>query len=269
MKLTQRTLLVVGATSGMGRELVRQLLQRENRVIAFSRRAGALAEDPDFRGIGRLHLHSGDVRCPEDIARLGEFLRRESPDLDGVFYCAGVSRPDFVEAPDLARTLDTIRVNFEGAVRLIDLTLPLLQRRPCAVVAGFSSMAAVRGMPRGGAYCASKAALDRYLDCLRIDLYGSGIRVITIAPGYVETPMSAQNRFPMPGIWPVERGVRHVLACIEAGHDIIRFPWYHAWGMTLLSWLPDRVYWWLAHRYRTQVRIQPQAHDEFQWPVEP
>ncbi len=126
MNLRGKNILVVGGTSGIGRELVRQLQDRGNGVAVFARRAaevfggtqgGAIRSlpkgdaDPE---IGPPWEVPGDVRRPEDLTRLGEFFRQHLPDLDGIFYCTGVSRPDFVEAPDLARALDTIRVNFAG-----------------------------------------------------------------------------------------------------------------------------------------------------------
>ncbi|NLI77271.1 MAG: SDR family NAD(P)-dependent oxidoreductase [Candidatus Riflebacteria bacterium] len=213
---------------------------------------------------------AGDVCQAGDVSRLGAVLRERAADLSGVFYCVGVSRPDFVEALDVERAVDTVRVNFEGALRVFYEVLPLVRAQAGGgFLAGFTSMAADRGFPRGHSYCAAKAALDRLLESLRIDLYETSVKIFTIVPGYVETPMSAQNRFPMPGIWPVGKGVTHILRRLEREEQVIRFPWYHSWGMALLGLLPNRLYWWLASRQRGQVRIEPQAGDRFQWNAEP
>jgi NAD(P)-dependent dehydrogenase (short-subunit alcohol dehydrogenase family) len=319
MQIRGRTILVVGGTTGMGKELVGQLLDRHCRVVVFARTAqkvweAEIAGPPSLpASTGSVLSVDGDVTNPADIDRLLVFLRELPHGLDGVFYCSGVSRPDYVEAPDVARALDTIEVNFLGAVRVLYGVLPLLQQRPkafptqagmpetgtpvagmpdpgrpdagmpktrppeaaaqagerrAAFLAAFTSMAADRGFPRGHAYCASKAALDRFLECLRIDLWQSGVQVFTIVPGYVETPMTGQNLFPMPGIWPVGKAVRHFLQRMERGDPVIRFPWYHSLGMRLLAWIPDRLYCWLAAQNRSQVRIRPQPKDRFTWPTD-
>lgn len=269
MRLEGCHLLIAGASHGLGRELAIQLAGRNCRLTLFARGIEALREDPRLAPhLGtRINLVAGDVCDPAAMERLAGAVKDAGPDapLDGVICTVGVSRPDLIEDLDVERTIDTLRTNLEGPLRLFYRFLPDLMARPGSFIAGFTSMAGDRGMPRGHGYCASKAGLDRLLDCLRIDLWDRGVRVYTVVPGYIETPMTAQNRFPMPGIWPLERGARFLIDQFERERLIIRFPWYHSLGMRLLGLLPNRLYWWLANRQRPQVKIHPQSSDRFSW----
>lgn len=267
MRLFGKKILIVGATSGMGRELARQLARKGCSLVLFSRRAKLLqGEFETMLPAERLLTVSGDVREQADILRLHQDATKRFGSMDGVIFCTGVSRPDFIEALDLERAIDTIRVNFEGALRVFYTFLPDLVDRAGTFLAGFTSMAGDRGMPKGHSYCSSKAALDRLLESLRIDLMNHQVSVFTITPGYVDTPMARQNDFPMPGIIPVDRGVSYLLRQMERGRLIIRFPWYHSLGMTFLRFLPNKLYWWLMNQSRPSFRIKPRPEDEFSWP---
>ncbi len=264
---TGRRILIVGASCGIGLALAENLCQQGCHLTLFSRRVAELQTRPAFAAAaGRIRIVPGDITRQADIDRLVEILAHDPP--DGVFVVAGVSRPDLIEAIDVDRSIDTLRVNLEGPMRLLYRVLPLLIDRPDTFIVGFTSMAGDRGMPRAHAYSAAKAGLDRFLESLRIDLYDRQTRVITVVPGYVDTPMSQQNRFPMPGTWPVERAVGHILREIGRDRQVIRFPWHHALGMRLLSLLPDRLFWWLMNKQRPQVKIVPRADDRFTWPTD-
>jgi NAD(P)-dependent dehydrogenase (short-subunit alcohol dehydrogenase family) len=267
MKLTAKRILIVGATSGIGLELTSQLLDRECTIYAFSRSANRLLDRfPEFAKAGRLQGWSGDLRRKADIRNLYEEFRNGSIIPDGIICAAGVSRPDFVDRPDIPRSLDTIRTNLLGPIRLIYEFLPLLlDRAEPTFIAGFTGMVADRGVPRAHALSAAKAGLDRFLESLRIDLYDRQVRVFTVVPGFVKTPMSDQNHFPMPGQWAVEKSVQHILRSIEREIPVIRFPWYHSLGMVLMQLIPPSWYAALMNRYTSRVIITPHPNDEFRW----
>ncbi|MBI3038617.1 SDR family NAD(P)-dependent oxidoreductase [bacterium] len=266
MNLHDKTILLVGATSGIGRELVNQLSEKNCRLILFSRRVEKLKDElQHLLQTHRAILVPGDVRKPADIENLVGLIKKESLSLDGIIYSAGVSRPDYIDSLDLIRSLDTYKINFEGALRIFYQFLPDLMEKGGTFLAGFTSMAADRGMPKTHSYCASKAALDRLLECLRIDLLDRGVQVFTVAPGYVVTPMSSQNEWPMPGIWPVRFAVAHILTEIENCNFVIRFPWYHSWLMKLATLIPDQFFWKIMNKKRDLVKIKPRSDDEFSW----
>ncbi len=116
---------------------------------------------------------------------------------------------------------------------------PIAGGRRLVVVA---SVAGVRGLPGSGAYSASKAAVATYAESLRVELRGTGIRVVTIAPGFIATPMTAGNPYPMPFLMPVDRFAVRAVAAIASGRSYCVIPWQMAWVARLLRVLPDALY---------------------------
>lgn len=265
MRFSGRRILVVGASGGLGLALAAALDRRGSRLVLFSRHLDRIKTGEEGGLAGRHQLVAGDLRQPADLEKLDAAIVDHGGELDGIIFAAGVSRPDLIESLDLERALDTLQVNLEAPFRVFYRYLPRLLQRPGSFLAGITSMAGDRGMPRGHAYSASKAGFDRLLESLRIDLLDRDLRVFTIVPGYVETLMSSQNRFPMLGMWPAQKAADHILHAMEKNRLVIRFPWYHSLGMRLLCLLPDRLYWWLMNRQRSQVKIMPHPDEHFTW----
>jgi short-subunit dehydrogenase len=115
-------------------------------------------------------------------------------------------------------------------------------------LAGIASVAGIRGLPGSGAYSASKAAAISYLESLRGDLRGSGVKVVTVAPGYIETPMTAINDYSMPFLMTVEDGARRIVRVIESGTSYAVVPWQMAVVSRLMRLLPNAVFDALAAR---------------------
>jgi NAD(P)-dependent dehydrogenase (short-subunit alcohol dehydrogenase family) len=107
---------------------------------------------------------------------------------------------------------------------------------------GIGSVAGIRGMRGAGAYCASKAAVHSYCESLRLELKSSGIRVVTIAPGYIDTPMTRHNRFPMPFLMPVERFAGKAARAIARGDSYRVIPWQMGLAAKLLRMLPNALF---------------------------
>jgi short-subunit dehydrogenase len=111
----------------------------------------------------------------------------------------------------------------------------------CRLV-GIASVAGVRGLPGAGAYSASKAAVVRYCESLRVELRGTGIKVVTIAPGYIDTPMTAVNHYPMPFLLPADRFAAAAASAIAAGSSYRVIPWQMGIVAKLLRLLPNWLY---------------------------
>jgi short-subunit dehydrogenase len=122
---------------------------------------------------------------------------------------------------------------------------PMRQRGQGRLV-GIASVAGIRGLPGAGAYSASKAAAFAYLESLRVELLGSGVKVVTIAPGYVATPMTEHNPYPMPFLLTADEAARRFVLAIERGASYTVIPWQMglvAKGLRLLpNWLYDRLF---------------------------
>jgi short-subunit dehydrogenase len=120
--------------------------------------------------------------------------------------------------------------------------LPGFVARKRGKLVGVASVAGFRGLPGAGAYSASKAAAISYLESLRVELAGSGVEVITLCPGYIATPMTERNPYPMPFLLSADDAARLMLRAIRRGRRFYVFPWQMAWAARLLRALPRPLY---------------------------
>ena len=188
MKLTNRTILITGGTSGIGRELARQLLARGNAVIITGRDSAKL--DAAARDLPGVHALASDVSDPAAIAALHARVTAEFPALDVLVNNAGIMRNVKLNEPhDLTDLTREIEVNLSGPVRMIQQFLPHLTSRATALIVNVSSGLAFVPMPAAPVYSATKAAIHSYTQSLRIQLRGTNVSVIELAPPGVETPL--------------------------------------------------------------------------------
>src|SRR5690554_3151278 len=246
---------LTGATSGIGRALARRLLADGHRVALSARSESALAElaqgHPDALPLPL------DVSDRAAVARAGEGLAEAFGGLDLALLNAGTC--EYLEAGrfnvDLVERV--FAPNFLGAVYCIDAALPLLRRaraeggRP--LLAATSSAAAYLPLPRAEAYGASKAALSHFLESLRLDLDAEGIDVSLIHPGFVRTPLTDRNDFPMPCRVEPEAAARIIVAGLEAHRLDIHFPRRFTLWLKLLGILPVG----LRHRIGRRLSRSP------------
>jgi len=236
--------VISGASSGIGLALAHHYLKRGATVCAFARRGGLLrelcAEYP-----GRVHANAVDVRDADAMAAAAhQFMSREgTPDL--VIANAGVSWGTLTESiEDEAVFQDIMDVNVLGMVKTIQPFLAPMREAARGTLAGIASVAGFRGIPGSGAYSASKAAAIAYLEALRVELRGSGIRVITVCPGYVKTPMTAVNPYPMPFLLEADDAARRIAGVIERGKSFAVVPWQMGLVGGALKLLPNGLYDW-------------------------
>jgi short-subunit dehydrogenase len=120
--------------------------------------------------------------------------------------------------------------------------VPIMMARSAGHLVGISSLAGRRALPESAAYCASKAALSVFLESLRIDLAGAGIRVTDVQPGFVATPAGAHGKHPTPFVWPVEKAARVIAQRLERAPRIVAFPWPLVLATGLGRRLPSAIY---------------------------
>jgi len=132
-----------------------------------------------------------------------------------------------------------MHVNFMGTVYCIEGAMPLLRAGNDPYLVGMSSTAAYAGLPRAEAYGASKAAVRYLFQSLDVDLHGKGMDVSVILPGFVETPLTDKNDFPMPMRITVDKAVSHILSGLDRRSREIAFPWVFALALRMLARLPD------------------------------
>ena len=233
-----REAFVTGASSGIGRAVSLELARRGAFVHVFARRAhdlDALVDEIRAEG-GDAHALPGDVTDLASVTRaVDEADARTESGLDLVLAGAGVAESSVRDA-DPTRTAHTVfEVNLTGAAATLEAGIRVMRPRGHGTVAVLSSLAAARGLPGAAAYCASKSAISAYSESTRIDLRGTGIAVVDVRPGFVRTPMTAPNRFPMPFLMDADSAARRALDGIERGCAVVRFPRRLAWPLELAA----------------------------------
>lgn len=239
---------ITGASSGLGAALARHYAAQDVHLGLVARRGDRLRDiaaslpAPAETYLLDVTDAAAHARAAQDfIARVGV------PDI--VIANAGVSVGTLTEeVDDLAVFARVMAINVQGAVNTFHPFVSALRARGSGRLVGIGSVAGVRGLPGAGAYSASKAALAIYLESLRVELRGSGVRVVTIAPGYIHTPMTAVNTYAMPFMLPAEVAARRIARAIDRGVRHAVVPWQMALVARLLRWLPDAAFDAMAAR---------------------
>lgn len=241
--------LITGASSGLGREMARQLGEEGAKVALTGRRKEKLAAAATaVRAAGGEALELlGDVIEPKDVKRHYALIREKWGGLDWVILNAGVGDSKSALEFDAANVRWTFETNVFGAANWLEAVLPDMIRAGTGRVAAVSSLAAFRGLPKAGAYSASKAALNTLLESTRVDLRGTGVDVITVCPGFVKSELTDRNN---PGdmlfLLETEDGARRILDGIREGRRLVHFPWQLSYPMIYLvgrlpAWLYERI----------------------------
>jgi uncharacterized oxidoreductase len=188
MKLENRTVLITGGTSGIGLELAKQLNQRGNTVIVTGRDQDKL--DAVKRELPGVHTFKSDVSDPGAIAALHERVLAQFPTLDTLVNNAGIMRNlSLNQDRGLNDVTREIEINLSGPVRMVQQFLPHLKTRKEALIVNVSSGLAFIPFPASPVYSATKAAIHSFTQSLRVQLEGTGVTVIELAPPAVETPL--------------------------------------------------------------------------------
>ncbi len=233
---------ITGASSGIGEALARAYAARGATLGLVARRAELLQGLAGSLGT-TVATWSADVRDAGALCTAaGEFAARfGEPDV--VIANAGVSAGNLTELADDVETVQWILdVNVVGMVKTFQPFLEAMRTRGSGTLVGIASVAGIRGLPGAGAYSASKAATISYLESLRVELRGSGVKVVTIAPGYIRTAMTAKNPYSMPFMLEADEAARRFVRAIDAGTSYTVIPWQMGVVAKLLRLLPNAVF---------------------------
>ncbi|UZD93426.1 SDR family NAD(P)-dependent oxidoreductase [Pseudomonas corrugata] len=231
---------LTGASSGIGTALAQSLLEQGHQVALGGRRADSLAPLAE-RFPGQVLLAIGDIDDPEQVAAIAARIQQAWGALDMAILNAGTC--EYLEPGhfDPAVIERVIRTNLMGVSHCLAGALPLLRagQRPHLVVMG--SSVTWLALPRAGAYGASKAAVRYLVESLRIDLVREGIDVTLVSPGFVDTPLTRRNDFPMPQLWSAQRAARHLAKRLPRRPLEINFPGIFTLALRLLGAMPPRL----------------------------
>ena len=209
MKLQNKTILITGASTGIGKELAVQLAEKNNRLVLIARRENLLediiASLPEHP---KGHLYFAcDVSDLKSVQKICTNLIKQKIIFDVLILNAGIGGGFDVSNIDIEKFHKIFNINFFGSIHFLKYLLPPMIEGKTGLVSAVSSLAGYRGMPKSAPYSTSKAALSTLMESLRIDLWKTGLKVSQISPGFVKTPMTDLNDYYMPFMIPVEKGM--------------------------------------------------------------
>ncbi|MEX8505327.1 SDR family oxidoreductase [Leptothrix ochracea] len=239
---------LTGASSGIGQALALAYARQGWRLALVARRVESVRIWVEQAGIAaeRVRIYAADVSDRQSIIAAAESCLNTWGVPEIVVACAGISHGiDTAERADLDVFEDLLQTNLLGLAATFHPFLAPMRVRQSGTLVGVASVAGIRGLPGHGGYCASKAGVISYCESLRMELAPHKVRVVTLLPGFIETPMTRGNPYPMPFLMPVDKFAEQALRAIAAGRAYRVIPWPMAWVVRLLRWAPavllDRV----------------------------
>lgn len=231
-------IVLTGAASGLGREMVKQLAAAGAAIAAIDRNADALHTLEKELDGQRIATAVADVTDADAMLAAVRELEAKLGPADRLIANAGIGFATAARQLSPRDFAAIVGVNLIGVANSVAAVLPgMIERRRGHLVA-ISSLASFRGMPLMSAYCASKAGVSSLFDSLTVELRPFNIRVSTICPGWVRTPLTQQINFRMEGLLEPDDAVRRILKAVAARRRHVAFPWRTAMILRVLRWLP-------------------------------
>lgn len=242
-----KTVWLIGASTGIGRATASALHALGARVIVSARNPAALQDfvnahpGNDANGLARAVAIPLDATKPSDMSDAAATIFKTGP-LDCAVYCAGTYKEIRATEFNLATMLEHQQVNYLGALYMLDAVLPHFLARQSGHISLVSSVAGYGGLPKSMAYGPTKAALINLAETLYLDLQEKNIGVSLISPGFVDTPLTSQNKFNMPALITPEEAASEILQGWANGEFEIHFPKRFTQWMKSIKLLPYRLY---------------------------
>jgi short-subunit dehydrogenase len=236
---------ITGASSGIGQALALRFYQEGFSLALVARRSEVMQDWVNGQGIdpARVRLYNADVADVNSIVAAGQQCLRSQGLPDVVIANAGISvGMDTAVRSDLDVLACTFSTNNIGLAATFHPFVEALCARGIGTLVGIASVAGVRGLPGHGAYCASKAAVIAYCESLRGELRSSGVAVVTICPGYIDTPLTRQNHYSMPFLMQADAFAQQAFKAILAGNSYRVIPWQMGVVAKLLRILPNWLF---------------------------
>ena len=250
-------IFITGASGGIGQALALRFHRAGYRLALVARRSAEVQAWAQAQGLAadRFAVYAADVRDIASITAAGRACTQAQGLPDVVIANAGISvGMDTAVFDDLEVMRAVFETNNLGLAATFQPFVALMSARGSGCLVGIASVAGIRGLPGHGAYCSSKAAVATYCESLRGELRPSGVKVVTVVPGYIDTPLTRDNRYRMPFLMPVDRFADQAFDAIVAGTSYRVIPWQMGVLAKLLRLIPNALFDRLLARRPRKLR---------------
>lgn len=250
MNFTNKVVLLTGASSGIGYSLAKSLPKENCSLALLSRSKNTLDElVTEIKNDGAKALsYKCDVGNLDEVKHAFERIKNDFGRIDIAILNAGVSHRADVKNYSVEIARNIFDVNVFGIINFIEQLIPDFIQRKEGMIVGVSSLAEARGFPKSGFYNASKSAASLMLESLRVELKPYNIKVLTVKPGFVRTPMTDKNDFQMPFLMDADKAAKIIIDGIKKEKHIIQFPLTTVIGSKIIKLLPDWLFDYLMNR---------------------
>jgi len=254
MNFKNKVVLITGASTGIGKELAIALSKIDCKLILIARRielVEELVKDISSESKAEFLTLKCDVSKKEEVADAYKKTISKFGRMDVAILNAGFGENMQVEEYNSELAETTFGANVFGIIYWVEQLLPDFLKRKDGMIVGVSSLADNRGFSESGFYCASKAATSIYLEGLSVELKSKNIKVITVKPGFVKTPMTDKNDFEMPMLMEPDKAAKIIISGIENEKRTIQFPFPIVLASKLIGLVPNWLYEFLASRRKS------------------
>lgn len=261
MSRAQPLVFITGASSGIGQALAARYLSEGWRVALLARREAAMVQWVSEQGVSadRVRVYGADVRDDAQVLQAAQRCLAEMGVPDVVVANAGISvGVDLSLAEDLPVLRDLYQTNVLAMAATFQPFIAPMVQRGSGTLVGVASVASARGLPGHAGYCGSKAAVVAMCETLRGELVPQGVKVVTLTPGYIDTPLTRENDYPMPFLMTPEAFAQRAFKAIERGARQVVIPWPMGVVYQVLRCLPDA---WLDRLVGSQKHRKKRRRD--------
>ncbi len=235
---------VTGASAGIGRATCLELARQGAKVAATARSEDKLAELTEEAAplAGSITAYPGDITDAPRMRDIALGIQQDMGGIDVALLNAGTYLPLSIDTWSDESFADTYRLNVQGMVHCISAVLPVFKDQGKGHLALVSSIAGVKGLPTSAAYGSSKAAVTHMAEAMRCEQAATGIKVQVILPGFIKTPLTDKNEFPMPFLMPAEKAAKRIVSGLQSNRFEVTFPKRFTWMVKATAALPDFIY---------------------------
>ena len=243
----KKVIWITGASTGIGRALAIKFAEKGWIVAASARRENLLKELNQINK--NIYPFPVDVTNIDQCKIVSKDILEQFKNIEICVFCTGMHDPKSEKEFNLEKIRKIMEVNYFGVMNSINSIYSYYNTKKSGQISIVSSVAGYRGLPAAGAYCASKSALTSFTESLHFEMRKKNVRVSLISPGFIKTPMTDQNDFPMPMIKSPEFAAEQIYSgLIKKNSFEIHFPKAFTFIMKILRILPNSVYFWLVEK---------------------